>query len=233
MKISRRALLGSLAIASPYFVRGTALAAGYIPDSANAALLGSIAESFSRATIITQKFVHQPRFLGTLPEVGGHQILAFDSALELDTDGWQGDRGDPDWQPNTSLRYSDSSSLDANRISYFVLPLPASWPKQLGVSLGDYAAVLFKGRLAFAVFGDQGPRNKLGEGSLQLLRELGEERLRPNGSVINAGTNPGVLTLVFPGSGATEDRSNEAALLRAIEEKGKRLFVAAGGRLNG
>ena len=37
-------------------------------------------------------------------------------------------------------------SLDANRMPYFVLPLPKSWPPQFGISLGDYAAVLFKGQ---------------------------------------------------------------------------------------
>jgi len=157
----------------------------------------------------------------------------FDSGLELDTDGFPGDSHNSNWQKDTSLRYADQTSLDANRVPYFVLPLPPSWPGRFGIALGDYAVVILQGRLAFAVFGDQGPARKLGEGSLELLRRLGQERLRPNGTVINAGTHPGVVTLVFPGSGAAEDRRDQQALLQAIDAKGRMLFVAAGGKLPG
>jgi len=87
------------------------------------------------------------------------------------------------------------------------------------------------GRVAFAVFGDQGPAKKLGEGALELFRRLGQERLRSNGTVINAGTRRGVVTLVFPGSGAIKDRRDEQTLLAAIDKKGRALFAAAGGKL--
>ena len=203
----------------------------YVPSAANRPLLGSLLDDFANATLISQSFVHQPRFLGTLPRTQGAALLAFDSALELDTDGFSGSEGDPTHQSQTSLRYADHHSLDANRVPFLVLPLPASWPARFGIALGDYAAVLFRGKLAFAVFGDQGPTNKLGEGSLQLLRELGEERLKPNGHIIDAGTNPGVLTIVFPGSGAAQDRQDEATLLQAIHSKGRSLFQTAGGQL--
>ena len=57
-------------------------------------------------------------------QLGSGEVF-FDSALELDTDGWpdRADAGDPDWQPDTSLGLSDHSSLDANSVPYFVLPL--------------------------------------------------------------------------------------------------------------
>lgn len=203
----------------------------YAPSAANRPLLGSLLDAFGNATPTSQSFVHPPRFLGTLSQAQGAALLAFNSALELDTDGFPGGVGDPDQQVETSLRYANRASLDANRIPFFVLPLPATWPVRFGIALGDYAAVLFRGKLSFAVFGDQGPPNKLGEGSLQLLRELGVERLRPNGHIINAGTNPGVLTIVFPGSGAAQDRHDERTLLQAIHSKGMSLFQAAGGQL--
>jgi Fungal chitosanase of glycosyl hydrolase group 75 len=203
----------------------------YAPSAANRPLLGSLLDDFGNATLIPQSFHHQPRFLGTLPRSDGAALLAFDSALELDTDGFPGGVGDPDQQAETSLRYANRASLDANRVPFFVLPLPSNWPTKFGIALGDYAAVLFRGKLAFAVFGDQGPSNKLGEGSLQLLRELGEERLKPNGHIINAGTEPGVLTIVFPGSGAVQDRHDETTLLHAIHSKGRSLFQSAGGQL--
>lgn len=208
-----------------------ATAASYTPDTSIRPLLGSLVDKFVRASRLPAPFVHPPAFLGTLPREGTDKPeLIFDTALELDTDGWPGDRGNPNWQAETSLRYADGRPLDANRVPYFVLPLPRAWPAQFGITLGDYAAVLFQGHLAYAVFGDQGPRTKLGEGSVELLRRLGQERVRPNGHVINAGTRPGVLTIVFPGSGDPRDRTDEATLLGAINSKGPTLFTGAGGQ---
>lgn len=203
----------------------------YKPSEGVLALLGTFANLIPAANPNTQAFAHPPRFLGPVPTPAG-RVLVIDSALELDTDGWIGDQGNADWQAGTSLLYADGrTALDANRIPYFVLPLPTSWPIGFGIHLGDYAAVLFEGKLAFAVFGDFGPHSKIGEGSVELLRQLGQERVRPNGTVINAGTNPGVLTIVFPGSGATTDRASEATLLAAIASRGADLFTQLGGNL--
>jgi hypothetical protein len=187
--------------------------------------LGGFADLIPPANANTQAFVHPPRFLGAVSGPVG-PVLVIDSALELDTDGWTGDKGNPNWQSGTSLRYADGTTpLDANQVPYFVLPLPTTWPNAFGASLGDYAAVLFNDRVAFAVFGDFGPRTKIGEGSLELLRRLGQERVRPNGTVINAGTEPGVLTIVFPGSGNAADRTNQQTLLAAIDRRGRDLLA--------
>jgi hypothetical protein len=110
-----------------------------------------------------------------------------------------------------------------------VLPLPTSWATQFGIALGDYAAVIYKQYLAFAVFADWGPKNKLGEGSIELLRRLSQERIKPDGRVINSGMGPGVITIVFPGSGAAADRDDQATLLAAIGQKGSALFKALQG----
>lgn len=62
-----------------------------------------------------------------------------------------------------------------------MLPLAPSWPKKFGISLGDYAAVILDNHLAFAVFADEGPRTKLGEGFLALLRQLAaDENVLPH-----------------------------------------------------
>ncbi len=43
-------------------------------------------------------------------------------------------------------------------------------------------------------------------------------------------TRLGVVTLVFLGSAAPEDRRDQATLLQAIDTKGRALFSAAGGK---
>ena len=203
---------------------GTAAATGpaagqYQPDPRSIPLLKRIAGALSGATPVTQSFSPMPRFVATLPS----GELYFDSELQLDTDGWpDGDgAGDDSWNPDTSLTTRDGRAIDANKVPYFVLPLPAGWSAKFGISLGDYAAVIFRDRLGFAVFADQGPKNKIGEGSLALLRALGAERLRADGTVINAGMGPGVITIVFPGSGAPAHRADEATLLRRMETIGQ------------
>jgi hypothetical protein len=201
--------------------------APYAPSAASKAVLGKIADMLADAEIIDQTFDLQPAFLGILP----NKCLYFDSELQLDTDGWPDGRGRGDkyWQPTTSLRLADNSSLNANKVPYFVLPLPTSWPNDRGIFLGDYAAVIYQGKVTYAVFGDEGPKNKIGEGSIQLLRALGQERLRPNGRIENAGAGPGIITIVFPGSGQAADRKSEATLLAAIQSEGERLFTSMAG----
>jgi hypothetical protein len=199
----------------------------YRPDPASITHLGAIANQLQQASVISRAFRHPPKLLARLPT----GELYFDSNLELDTDGWPlgGTYGDPYWQPDTSLRYADHGSINANGVPYFVLPLPTSWATQFGIALGDYAAVIYKQYLAFAVFADWGPKNKLGEGSIELLRRLGQERIKPNGRVTNSGMGPGVITIVFPGSGAAADRDDQATLLAAIGQKGSALFKALQG----
>jgi hypothetical protein len=191
----------------------------YKPNPQSLGLLGQITNSLAAAQRITQIFANPPRFLAVLP--GGELYL--DSDLELDTDGWPGgaQTGEDTWNPDTSLHTQDGTAIDANSVPYIVLPLPTGWSQQFGISLGDYAAVIFRDRLCCAVFADLGPKNRIGEGSLALLRALGAERLRTDGTVINAGMGPGVITIVFPGSGDRSHRRDEATLRQHIDAVGR------------
>jgi hypothetical protein len=200
----------------------------YTPPPASLGRLGTIVNQIASATPINKDITRKPKIFVTLP---GGQIF-FDTDLELDTDGWpDGPGGDRSFDPDTSLHYENTgrTPINANEVPYFVLPQPKPWYANRGVSLGDYAAVIFKDKLAFAVFADLGPTKKLGEGSIELLRRLGEERLKPNGRVINAGMGPRVLTIVFPGSGKAAHRSNQATLLTSINATAKPLFTGLGG----
>ena len=213
--------------AAPELRSAESSVAMYRPDPASITHLGAVVDQLQQASVIPRAFLQPPKLLARLP--GGE--LYFDSDLELDTDGWPlgGTHGDPFWQPDTSLRYANHGAINANEVPYFVLPLPPSSVTQFGISLGDYAAVIYKQFLAFAVFADQGPKNKLGEGSIELLRRLGQERIKADGRVINSGMGPGVITIVFPGSGAATDRVNQASLLAAIDQKGSTLLKALQG----
>jgi hypothetical protein len=202
--------------------------AAYHPSAASLPLLGGIPALIAQARRIEQSFVRQPKILAVLP--GGQ--LYFDSELQLDTDGAPELTGDATHLSGTSLSYRDGKTpINANRVPYFVLPKPTSWAEQFGIGLGDLAAVIFGARVAFAVFADRGPETNLGEGSVELFRRLGQERVRPNGSVRDVGMGPGVITMVFPGSGVRADRQDETTLLAAIAARGPSLFQQLGGAL--
>ena len=199
--------------------------ATYKPNPASLQLLGRITGLIPQARRIEQGFLLPPKILALLP--GGQ--LFFDFELQLDTDGAPELAGDATHQAETSLHYNNGASINANRVPYFVLPLPTSWARQFSIGLGDFAAVIFGERIAFGVFADFGPKTKLGEGSVELFRRLGEERVRSNGTVRDIGMGPGVITIVFPGSGAPSDMESEGALLAALASRGPGLFQALGG----
>jgi Fungal chitosanase of glycosyl hydrolase group 75 len=199
----------------------------YRPNPASLSLLGGIADMIPQAKRVDQRFLPPPKFLAVLPS----GQLFFDSELQLDTDGAPELAGDPTHQSDTSLHHKNRQPINANRVPYFVLPLPTSWPAQFSIRLGDLAAVIFAERIAFAIFADFGPKTKIGEGSVQLFRQLGEERVRPNGTVRDVGMGPGIITIVFPESGAPADLDNEADLLTVINSRGAGLFQELGGVL--
>lgn len=127
--------------------------------------------------------------------VNGRRPVYFRAGMAIDADGSPRARQiDPHGQTQTSLRYRDGRSVDAEQVPYFVLP--GGKYKHLGIQLGDIAAVRYNGKVAFAVFADVGPRHKLGEGSIALAQELGIPANPRTG-----GVRGGVEYLVFPGSG--------------------------------
>jgi Fungal chitosanase of glycosyl hydrolase group 75 len=115
---------------------------------------------------------------------------------------------------NDPLRY-----VDASKIPYIVLP--AGTARQLGARPGDFSVVLNQrnGKISYAIFGDVGPSDRIGEGSVALAENLG---IRSNAR--NGGAGKGILFLIFPGSGNGRPRTTEE-----INSEGERLFQAWGG----
>jgi hypothetical protein len=220
------AAIASPAPAAAMAALPAATPAGFQTDPASTRLLGDIIASINKAKPVKQRF-DGVTFAGTLPT----GELVYQSALQLDTDGRPdgGDKGDLDWQPDTTLQYAGGGYVNADAVPYFVLP--GTWYAQFGVKVGDLGALVFKDKLAFAVFADVGPKGKLGEASLELFRQLGEERLRPNGRVINSGMGGGITTIVFPGSKADTAYQDEMSLLNYIQTRGQLLFLKLGGYL--
>jgi Fungal chitosanase of glycosyl hydrolase group 75 len=118
------------------------------------------------------------------------------------------DRSKP---PNDPTRY-----VDASKIPFIVLP--GGMARQLGARPGDFAAVFNQrnGKSSFAIFGDVGPFDRIGEGSMALAENLGIRSDARNG-----GARRGILYLVFPGSGNGRPRTIEE-----INAEGTKLLQA-------
>jgi hypothetical protein len=94
--------------------------------------------------------------------------------------------------------------VDASKIPFIVLP--GAMARQFGARPGDFSEVLNQnnGKSSHAIFGDVGPSDRIGEGSMALAENLGIRSDARNG-----GARRGILYIVFPGSGNGQPRSIE------------------------
>jgi hypothetical protein len=110
------------------------------------------------------------------------------------------------YQNDTSFHLANGKPLSAAVTPYVVIPLPSSRFKygSNGIKGGDILAVVYKGQVEYAVFGDEGPSDIIGEASYATANALG---INPDPK--NGGTADPVTYIVFPGSksGAIDDHN--------------------------
>ena len=106
--------------------------------------------------------------------------------------------------------------VDASKIPFVVLP--GGMARQLGARPGDFALAFNQrnGKSSFAIFGDLGPSDRIGEGSIALAENLGIRSDARNG-----GARRGILYLLFSGSGNGRPRT-----LEEIYTEGQKLLQA-------
>jgi Putative peptidoglycan binding domain/Fungal chitosanase of glycosyl hydrolase group 75 len=153
--------------------------------------------------------------------------------LAIDNDGSGGNAaGDPAHKNATTLRDVNGLSLDAGRDIFAVLPMDAGeaeeahrdnpaialkhaglpdFSRELGLKLGDLGVAFWRHagsgsvNRTFFIYGDKGPANKLGEGSVRMADEL-RIPSNPNTGGLDASEvadlRKGVIHIAFPGSGA-------------------------------
>jgi hypothetical protein len=112
-----------------------------------------------------------------------------------------------------------SRYVDASKIPFIVLP--GAMAREIGARPGDFAVAFNQrnGQSSYAIFGDVGPSDRIGEGSVALAENLGIHSDARNG-----GARRGILFLVFPGSGNGSPRSIEE-----INSEAAKLLQAWGG----
>jgi hypothetical protein len=224
------------------------IASDYKPPAVSAALVRGIA--FDRASPVAGEFLSQVQTCDQTDACPAKSVkckldpsrcsailrfpngaIFFQAKMGIDADGSayaKAREGDKINSSETSLKYSDGSSLDSDSVSYIVLP-GGKFGHETGIAKGDVAVVIFKDKLAYAVVGDVGPICKIGEGSIHLHSLLGHEvcRKRENGvctDVSNSSIASEVLYFVFPK--ASVGATTPDAINAKIETLAKQQFEA-------
>lgn len=147
--------------------------------------------------------------------------VAFDAGMSIDDDGIGSSHNDPNHQSHTS--YADGK-LNADETNY--IALAPGYASAHGLKLGDVAAVQYKGKTAYAVYGDNFMGDQVhGEGSLHLAIALGvTDAAHPGTSTADSG----VHYVVYPG---TNTQINGSVDQSKIDQIGAQ--VSGGGTASG
>jgi hypothetical protein len=206
---------------------------GHMPPTLSRERLGTI--SFEGATRVERSFE------------GGQTILKLkegpiyvEADMDIDADGSSNAKTiDPgNGQLQTSLTYrgvtGQARFVDAETVPYFVLPANRDPAKrfftQMGIQLGDVAAVVFRDKVEYAIFADVGPATKIGEGSIKLAQSLGHDPfiVRNGKRIVGRSIPKDVIFIVFPGS--RDPSITPASVVEKTRSKGKELFRKLGGK---
>ncbi|MFF9457520.1 glycoside hydrolase family 75 protein [Streptomyces flaveolus] len=152
-----------------------------------------------------------------IPVCGTRDAVFWKADLDIDCDGRRGARcnarTDPHFTPATAYTRSDGGPLDAEKLPYVVVPRPSGiWDHRAdGVHGGSVVAVVHGDRVGYAVVGDIGPRDIIGEASYAAAKALGVPADPSTGGVAS-----GVTYIVFKDTG-TEPIEDTAATERTGE----------------
>ncbi|MGW2488264.1 glycoside hydrolase family 75 protein [Streptomyces sp. NPDC001606] len=137
----------------------------------------------------------------TVPVCNTRNAVFWKADLDIDCDGRPttrcNSRTDPLFAPTTAFQQSDGRHLNAETLPYVVVPAPSPlWDYRAhGIRGGAVAAVVYRDRVQYAVVGDTGPRDLIGEASYATALGLG---IRPDPR--DGGTDSGVTYIIFKNS---------------------------------
>jgi hypothetical protein len=101
---------------------------------------------------------------------------------------------DPSYQPDTAFHNKNDLPLQAAVTPYVVIPNDFMYQGLDTMNGGNVVAVIYNHQLEFAVFGDTGPTDLIGEASYACAANLG---INPDPA--SGGVNKGVTYIVFVG----------------------------------
>jgi Ricin-type beta-trefoil lectin domain/Fungal chitosanase of glycosyl hydrolase group 75 len=195
-----RLILAGLAAVALSLTGTAALAATFTPQAAGPTASQLLAKTSTCNQVSNGKYATDEGNSATIPICKNGTAYFWNSDMDIDCDGITTSRcnssTDPSYFNETSFQTSTGAFFTADVTHYFVIPLPSSRfnYQSAGIAPGSVAAVVYNGRVAYAVFADEGPSDIIGEGSYALAVALG---IDPNPAT--GGTAGPVTFIVFPG----------------------------------
>jgi hypothetical protein len=118
-------------------------------------------------------------------------------------------RTDPWFHPGTAFPQSDGRPLNSQTLPYVVVPAPSGiWDyTNSGIKGGGVVAVIHNDQVQYAVVGDAGPKDIIGEASYATAKALGI-----NQDPATGGTASGVTYILFRNSRVSPIESHSAAV---------------------
>ncbi|MFE2516655.1 glycoside hydrolase family 75 protein [Streptomyces mirabilis] len=162
-----------------------------------------------------------------IPVCGTRGAVFWKADMDIDCDGRPGllcnGRTDPSFSGTTAYRQSDGRYLSAETLPYVVVPTPRGiWDHRVhGIRGGSVVAVIYRDRVQYAVVGDTGPHEIIGEASYATAKALG---IRPD--PYRGGTSSGVTYIAFKNSRVSPIEDRAAAVTAG--ERLAREFVRGG-----
>src|SRR4051794_24319005 len=149
----------------------------------------------------------------TIPVCGLSDAVFWKADMDIDCDGQRtsqcNENTDCCFQADTAFHQSDGKPLNAAVLPYVVVPSPSStWDyRKFGIAGAGVVAVIYNNQVTYAVVGDTGPTDIIGEASYATASSLG---INPDPS--NGGTDSGVTYLFFKNSKVTPIESHANAV---------------------
>ncbi|GAA2923063.1 glycoside hydrolase family 75 protein [Streptomyces mexicanus] len=215
------------------------LAAGLLPATASGATApasvreGSVGAAALLAKVKTCRQISAGRYRtdqetsATVPVCGTNSAVFWTADMDIDCDGQRtthcNEMRDPWFRNDTAFHQSDGKALKAETLPYVVVPSASSIWNYAGAGIkgGGVAAVVHGGKVAYAVVGDTGPTNIIGEASYATAKALG---INPDPAT--GGADSGVTYILFKNSKVSPIESHSAAV--TLGEKLARQFVTGG-----
>jgi Fungal chitosanase of glycosyl hydrolase group 75 len=166
--------------------------------------------------------------------------IFFDAKMGLDADGSPYAKNTPGStdSPDTSYRYSlpGRPSVDADKVPYIVVP-SGGFAEELGIQLGDAAAVIYRGTVLYALVADEGLPCKIGEGSIMLHEQFSHRVCLQRNTAAectklrDVGIESNVLYFIFPSSNERLQKVTPSDVQLRVSQEGRRRLDAL--RLSG
>ncbi|MGW0672902.1 glycoside hydrolase family 75 protein [Streptomyces sp. NPDC002746] len=190
---------------------GEKASAGIKEGSVSAADL--LAKVSSCSQISNGKYRTDEETSATVPVCGANGAVFWKADMDIDCDGQVttacNEDTDPWFQDDTAFHTSGDKPLSAEKLQYVVVPSSSSiWNySSAGIKGGGVVAVIYDGKVEYAVVGDTGPDKIIGEASYATAKALGIDPDPETG-----GAESGVTYILFKNSKVSPIESHDAAV---------------------